>query len=114
MDAEIRLPIEHRKLPQDWKTYTVMITGLKGGHSGEDIHRGHGNANSLLGRFMAEAGKRFTYGISAVKEEPTVWQSQGEARADLSLAPQTTVNWYSSQRNCRPYSGKNCSRRHHC
>ena len=86
MDAEIRLPIEHRKLPQDWKTYTVMITGLKGGHSGEDIHRGHGNANSLLGRFMAEAGKRFTYGISAVKGGTYRLAIPREARADLSLA----------------------------
>ena len=86
MDAEIKLPIEHRKLPQDWKTYTVMITGLKGGHSGEDIHRGHGNANSLLGRFMAEAGKRFTYGISAVKGGTYRLAIPREARADLSLA----------------------------
>lgn len=86
MDAEIRLPVQHKKLPDGFKTYTVMISGLKGGHSGEDIHRGHGNANSLLGRLMAEAQKRFTYGISAVKGGTYRLAIPREARADLSLA----------------------------
>ncbi|NMS64220.1 peptidase dimerization domain-containing protein, partial [Vibrio parahaemolyticus] len=29
------------------------LKGLKGGHSGCDIHTGRGNANKLLGRFLA-------------------------------------------------------------
>ncbi|RYD99564.1 MAG: aminoacyl-histidine dipeptidase [Sphingobacteriales bacterium] len=30
----------------------IVIKGLKGGHSGMDIHKGLGNANVLLGRFL--------------------------------------------------------------
>lgn len=86
MDAVVRLPLHPEKLEKDWKTYTVTISGLKGGHSGEDIHRGHGNANSLLGRLLAEAEKRFTYGISAVKGGTYRLAIPREARADLSLA----------------------------
>ena len=86
MDAEVSLPVQPEELKEDWKTYNVMISGLKGGHSGEDIHRGHGNANSLLGRFLAEAQRRFTYGISAIKGGTYRLAIPREAKADLSLA----------------------------
>ena len=32
--------------------YSLMITGLKGGHSGLDIHQGRGNAIKLMGRLL--------------------------------------------------------------
>lgn len=34
--------------------YKVKITGLTGGHSGDDIHKGLGNANKILARFLRE------------------------------------------------------------
>lgn len=34
------------------KGYKVSITGLKGGHSGMDIHLGRGNANKLMNRLL--------------------------------------------------------------
>ena len=34
------------------RAYKLTIRGLKGGHSGVDIHRGRGNANKLLVRFL--------------------------------------------------------------
>lgn len=86
MGAELQIPIQPQKVGEGWRTYTVMIDGLKGGHSGEDIHRGHGNANSLLGRFLSEARKRFTYGISSVKGGVYRLAIPREARVDLSLA----------------------------
>lgn len=30
------------------EVYTLKVSGMNGGHSGEDIHRGRGNANALL------------------------------------------------------------------
>ena len=39
--------------------YTVTIAGLKGGHSGGDIHLGRGNANQLMGRMLYSAMERF-------------------------------------------------------
>ncbi|MCL2517831.1 MAG: beta-Ala-His dipeptidase [Oscillospiraceae bacterium] len=35
-----------------YKTLKIQVTGLLGGHSGIDIHRGRGNANILMGRFL--------------------------------------------------------------
>ena len=34
--------------------YSVSITGLKGGHSGMDIHKGLGNANKIMNRLLYE------------------------------------------------------------
>lgn len=35
--------------------YSIEITGLRGGHSGDDIHKGFGNANKILNRFLWNA-----------------------------------------------------------
>ncbi|ENL8516310.1 beta-Ala-His dipeptidase [Providencia rettgeri] len=40
-------------LPQGYQTFTLTLKGLKGGHSGGDVHLGLGNANKLLARFLA-------------------------------------------------------------
>lgn len=34
------------------QTFQIEIKGLQGGHSGMDIHKGFGNANKILGRFL--------------------------------------------------------------
>lgn len=41
-------------VPTDHKTFKIMIKGLTGGHSGMDIHKGRGNANKLMNRFLLE------------------------------------------------------------
>lgn len=38
--------------------FRLSLTGLKGGHSGVDIHRGRGNANKLLFRMLKYASDR--------------------------------------------------------
>ena len=37
------------------KAYRVKISGLNGGHSGDDINKGLGNANKLLNSFLSDA-----------------------------------------------------------
>ncbi len=39
--------------------YQIDIKGLCGGHSGDDIHKGFGNANKILNRFLWNATKHF-------------------------------------------------------
>jgi len=46
--------------------YKLNITGLKGGHSGVDIHLGRGNANKIMNRFLKEAGNEFGLRISTL------------------------------------------------
>lgn len=39
--------------PAKGTEYAIKITGLKGGHSGIEIHKGRGNANKIAGRILA-------------------------------------------------------------
>jgi dipeptidase D len=43
------------KITGDVLAYKLSLTGLKGGHSGVDIHLGRGNSNKLLNRFLWNA-----------------------------------------------------------
>lgn len=45
-------PLKREPLPEGWRTFALRISGLVGGHSGEDIHRGRGSANQLLTRAL--------------------------------------------------------------
>lgn len=57
--VEVTLPAGLGPVPYDCPAYRVSVSGLPGGHSGEDIHRGHGNANILLGRFLYACEEEF-------------------------------------------------------
>ena len=39
-------------MPKGYKAYTLRVEGLRGGHSGMDIHEGRGNANKILSRIL--------------------------------------------------------------
>nr|WP_192928735.1 aminoacyl-histidine dipeptidase [Photobacterium alginatilyticum] len=64
VDGSITLDIERETVPAEHAAVKLVIKGLKGGHSGCDIHTGRGNANKLLGRFLfahaEELGLRLT------------------------------------------------------
>ncbi|WP_334373261.1 cytosol nonspecific dipeptidase [Enterobacter hormaechei] len=47
------LPLSREAIPAGFETFKLTLKGLKGGHSGGDIHLGLGNANKLLARFLA-------------------------------------------------------------
>ena len=46
--------------------YRLSISGLQGGHSGMDIHKGLGNANKFLGRLLHEGFNKFGLRISKI------------------------------------------------
>lgn len=52
VNFESSLALSWQAAPAGTKAYQIAFTGLKGGHSGVDIHRGRGNANLLLARFL--------------------------------------------------------------
>lgn len=56
-DTHISLPIERTISNKANQSIELSISGLKGGHSGVDIHLGRGNANKLLARFLFEHAK---------------------------------------------------------
>ena len=46
--------------------YTLEVTGLRGGHSGDDIHKGFGNANKILNRILWLAQKQMGLQLCAI------------------------------------------------
>ena len=54
IDVTTTLPLQRETLAGGYITLSLVIKGLKGGHSGADIHHGLGNANKLLARFLFE------------------------------------------------------------
>ncbi|TRX55214.1 aminoacyl-histidine dipeptidase [Thalassomonas sp. M1454] len=59
VDASATFTLENEDVPSDYESFNLSISGLKGGHSGVDIHTGRANANKLLVRFLLQASKEF-------------------------------------------------------
>ena len=51
-DTQAWLPFDYEETPENHKAYKIMVSGLKGGHSGDEINKGHANANKILNRFL--------------------------------------------------------------
>ncbi|MGI5308084.1 aminoacyl-histidine dipeptidase [Rheinheimera sp. WS51] len=54
VDAEFSVKAQWQESAADSEAWQLNISGLKGGHSGVNIHLGRGNANKLLARFLAD------------------------------------------------------------
>lgn len=60
VDINVSLDYKDEVKPQAGDvTALISISGLKGGHSGVDIHLGRGNANKMLVRVLKKAYERF-------------------------------------------------------
>ena len=55
IDADITFRYKEVPVPEGDVALKVSLTGLKGGHSGVDIHLQRANANKLMFRFLKEA-----------------------------------------------------------
>ena len=63
-DTVAEMPYKKEVIPAGHTAYKVSVTGLKGGHSGDDIEKGLGNANKILNRAHWNAAKDFGLLIS--------------------------------------------------
>ena len=52
---EAHLPISRVAMPKDYITYTINVSGGKGGHSGVDINKGRANAIKVLANLLLVA-----------------------------------------------------------
>jgi dipeptidase D len=65
-DTTASFKLETEPVPEDTLGYKVSITGLKGGHSGDDINKGLGNAVKLLNRFLWNTAQDFQIRVSSI------------------------------------------------
>lgn len=66
VDAEFTVPVLWQPLPAGHQAYRLTISGLKGGHSGVNIHLGRGNANKLLARFLVDQASELDFKVSEI------------------------------------------------
>src|ERR1035437_1310417 len=52
IDTVAKLSYSTEKTPENYFGFTISVKGLQGGHSGDDIDKGPGNANKILNRFL--------------------------------------------------------------
>jgi len=52
LDANIELKYKEEEMPAGYKPFKIVVTGLRGGHSGMEINEGRGNANKVMARVL--------------------------------------------------------------
>ncbi len=67
IDTTATIAYEDSEVPPDTIAYKLNITGMAGGHSGDDIHKRRGNAIKILGRLLLDSSS--LYGISLAEFE---------------------------------------------
>lgn len=58
IDCVTELPIQREAVTAGYEPLKLTLKGLRGGHSGANIHMGLGNANKLLARFLVSVSKK--------------------------------------------------------
>lgn len=58
IDTVIRMPYEKMPVPSHKFAVKITVKGLQGGHSGDDINKGRGNAIKILNRFLWEMNQK--------------------------------------------------------
>ncbi len=68
--ADLNITFQYKDdpdVPKDDIAVKISLTGLKGGHSGCDIHLGRANANKLIFRFLKEAVRDYGARLSSIE-----------------------------------------------
>lgn len=98
IDTTARLTYEFEKSPEGYFPFSVAVSGLKGGHSGDDIHRGLGNANKIMNRYLWDLNRKMDVRIhsfnggnlrNAIAREATAtvlvpWSEKETVRVELN------------------------------
>ena len=66
IDITIRNSYKEKKIGKNKMAYQLTVKGLKGGHSGMDIHLGRGNANKIMNRLLWLGQCKFKLRVSAI------------------------------------------------
>lgn len=88
IDFLSELPISRGDIPAQHLTLEISLKGLRGGHSGADIHLGLGNATKLLARFFAESRDKLDMQLIDFKGGNLRNAIPREASAVVAVAPE--------------------------
>jgi dipeptidase D len=88
MDVGVSRPGAAEPLPEGFQTWRVALTGLRGGHSGVDIHEERGNAIKLLVRVLRDLERRIPLRLAALQGGTARNALPREAFATVALPPE--------------------------
>lgn len=66
VDVTATRTYNEEETPEGSVGYTITVKGLKGGHSGMDIHKGLGNANKIMNRLLFDGFENFGLQIAEI------------------------------------------------
>ena len=66
IDVTAEAEYDEEETPEHSTAYSITVKGLKGGHSGIDIHKGLGNANKIMNRLLFDGFDNFGLQISEI------------------------------------------------
>lgn len=94
VDFKSSFPITYAVIPDVHDTFLrISLKGLKGGHSGCDIHLGRGNAIKLLTRFLTEYAQDITFRLSDFRGGTLRNAIPREAFAEITLSQKDLIRF---------------------
>jgi len=85
IDTVGRLKYKRKRLKRNCSALRVHVGGLRGGHSGDEIHLGFGNSIKILNRFLWNADRRFKISLSQLEGGKARNAIPREAEAVITL-----------------------------
>lgn len=85
-DTRIRLPVRAKPQKTGSRGLFIKVTGLKGGHSGCDIHEQRGNALRVMGRCLGTARQKMFFVLADIKGGNKRNAIARECQATVALA----------------------------
>jgi dipeptidase D len=84
-DSVIELPVKIQAIQGSMENIVVKVSGLRGGHSGVDIHEQRGNAIKILTRLLWKTSQKFDFSLFDIKGGDKHNAIPREAYAKLSI-----------------------------
>lgn len=66
LNGTVTLPLQYENISDGMQALKVTVKGLKGGHSGAEIHKNRTNASIMLGRILMKLGKTKEFALSDI------------------------------------------------
>lgn len=63
--SSIKIQLEDKK--EAIKEFSIEVKGLKGGHSGMEIHLGKGNSNKIIGRILKNISNEISFNLASIE-----------------------------------------------
>jgi dipeptidase D len=95
----LKLPLKTESVNENLESIIVKVSGLRGGHSGVDIHEQRGNAVKILTRMLWKASKKSNFYLTEIKGGDKHNAIPREAYAKISIAQNNKDTLISTLKN---------------